>query len=638
VNIAAIYPIKPPYHDPNVSLVIDGEVVFAYEEEKLSRRQREYTSQGYPSIGLYGALKKTGLRPDQIDLWALVGTTEKIETDFMDLLRQTKLIHFVPQVHVRKVPHHLAHAALSVLTSPFEECIFASMDGGGDDGYAVLGTFSGNGFQEIHRSTGLHLANFWSDMTHYLGFKQFEEGKLMGLAAYGHVDEKLYRLFRSFLYISEDGLGVVYTRPRRTARIDMNRFDWDNFRLFKCNYPQFDLECIPYIQEVSKIDIAATIQRLTEDYVAEIVANLVKRTGLRQLAVSGGLFQNVKLNGILNESPDLEAIHVPIAAGDAGLSLGAALFTSWEKTGKKCSRIPLPPCLGPAFDHEVIEREIRTFGLKYRRSPDIAGDAARLIADGKVVGWFQNAGEYGPRALGSRSVLADPRNPQAKARVNQLLKKRDWFMPYAPSILEEHVGEYFHKGCNAPYMSIAFRVREEKAASIPAAVHVDGTSRPQTVTRELNGIYYRLIEEFHAITGVPLVLNTSFNRHGLPTICTPKNALEHLCLGCVDVLAIGDFLVEREFTAKEEARQVQSEPRMVADLKVAPVLEFALAGNAAKALEICGRLGVPGGNGIGALIRALAHAPDKRSAAMLLRERLAAAITTSSTESEAPVG
>lgn len=626
MNIMGLYPIKPRHHDPNVSLVVDGRVVFAYEEEKLSRRQRGYTSSSQPVTSIYSALKKAQLRPEQIDSWALVGLTDNVEDDFITLLRQTELIHFGNDVRINRVPHHMSHAALSVLSSPFDECLFISMDGGGDDGYALLGAFTQSKFCVIHKSTRFHIANFWHDMTHYLGFKEFEEGKLMGLAAYGKPDERLYNLFKSLIYLSPDGLEIVYRRPKRSMLLDMNQVDLDNFRLFKTVYPQFDMSFSPYLRELNKLDIAATIQKLTEDYTLEIVANLIKKTGLKQLAVSGGLFQNVKLNGLINEMAEVETLHVPVATGDAGLSLGAALFTHWQKTGKKCAQYPLSPYLGPIFDNQAIEKEIRNFGLKYRFSEKISHDAADLIAQGKVVGWFQEGGEFGPRALGARSVLADPRNAQAKARVNQLLKKRDWFMPYAPSILEEYKDEFFHNACLAPYMSFAFRVKEEKASLIPAAVHVDGTSRPQTVSRDMNERYYDLIEEFNRITGLPIILNTSFNRHGLPTICTPKQALEHLCLGCVDILAIGDFLVEREFTVKDEAQEIAAESRLAATMKILPIVEFAREGNMGKALELVAKLKLQHIDGIEDILHKFSVESDNDNAFALLEEQLIDAI------------
>jgi carbamoyltransferase len=570
MNIAAIYPTRPRFRNPNVSLIADGEVVFAYEEEKLSRTQNEFISQGYPAIGLHAALKKAHLRPDQIDLWALVGTTEDVLGDFTTMLKQIEFIHFVPDLKINRVPHHLAYAALAVFTSPFEESLFISMDGGGPGrATAVLGAFRHNLFQEIDRSNGAHLSNFWSDMTQYLGFRQFEEEKLMSLAAYGHADEKLYRRFKSIISISDDGLGIFYRQPKRVMRRDFDFFNWNHFKLFNTTYSQFDFSSIPYIREVGKPDIAATVQKMTEDYVADIVARLIRKTGLRQVAVSGGLFHNSKLNGLLHQLPHVDAVHVPMAMGDDGLSLGAGLYTLWEKSGKRRTHLPLTPYLGPSFDNESIESDIKSFGLKHRYSSDAAKEAAHLISEGAIVGWFQEAGEYGPRSLGARSILADPRNPLVKERINKLLGNPDRLIP-SSSILEEYMDEFFESACNSPYMNMTFRAREQKADLIPGAMHGDRMSIVQTVGKSQNRRYYRLIEEFEKLTGLPVVLNAGFNRYSLPAVCTPIQALEHLCTGCVDVLVIGDYVVEREFLPQGDPQGWGAESHLVAGIKAMP--------------------------------------------------------------------
>jgi len=232
MKIAAIYPIKPRRRDPNVSLITDGEVIFAYEEEKLSRRQKEFASQGYPTIGLHAALKKAKLRPDEIDLWALVGTSDDVLADFTMLLKHIEFIHFVPELKINRVPRHLAYAALAVFTAPFEESLFISMDGGGyGRATAMLGAFRHNLFQEIHRANTAHLSSFWSDMAHYLGFSQFEEEKLMGLAGYGQADGKLYRQFRSIISITDDGLGIFYRQMKRVMQHNLDFLNWHNLRL-----------------------------------------------------------------------------------------------------------------------------------------------------------------------------------------------------------------------------------------------------------------------------------------------------------------------------------------------------------------------------------------------------------------------
>jgi carbamoyltransferase len=630
MNIAAIYPIRPLYDDPNVSLIKDGSVVFAYEEEKLSRARRELSGPKYQATALCAALNRAGLRPDQIDLWALVGGAPDVLNDFTALLNHIGLIQFVPHLRINRVPHHLAHAALSVFTAPFEECLYVSMDHEGKDVFsAVLGSFAHNQFREIHRSTGVHLADFWSDMTSYLGFRTSEEERVVGLAAYGHPDEKLYRQLASIVRIGEDGLGVVYRQPRRTMQQHLDPFHCGGFSLTNAPFPRFDFSSVPYLREVGKPDIAATVQKLIEDYVREIISRLVRKTGLRQVALCGSLFRNPKLNGVVHEIGEVAAVHVPMAPGDDGLSLGAALHTLWERSGRRCEPAPLSPYLGPSFDNRNIEEAVRAFGLRYRLSANAAGEAAAMIAQGRMVGWFQESGEYGPRSLGARSVLADPRDPRAKERINKLLKNPHWFAPLAVSILEEHADEFFENGCSSPYMNMALRVRDDKVRLIPSAVHADGRSIPQTVGKHRNGRYYELIEEFRRLTGLPLLLNAGFSLCGVPAVCTPRQALEHLCMGCVDVLAIGDYIVDREFLPKEEPQGADSEARLVAHLRAVPVVDLALAGKTRRAQEVCSRLGIPGGNGIEALILALANAPQSEELAGMLMEQLTTLIETS---------
>ena len=547
--IVALYPIRSCSLHPNVSLMAGDEVLFAFEEDKLTRSEGEYA----PAMGLHAALNKAGVRPEQVDLWVLVGETENVIEDFTSLLRRVEFIHFVPDVKINRVPHQSAHVALSVFTSTFDECLFVSMDHASEDGCGLMGTFKRNSFQEIHRSTGYHVADFLSDITQHLGFRRFEEDAIVGLSGYGRVDEKLYRELKTIIRLSGDGLGIVYTPPKRTMRQDFAGLDCDHFRLSDTIFPSVHFSSIPYIREVSKPDIAATAQRLAEDFVLEIVANLLRKTGAARVALSGELFMNARVNAALRELPQIEALHVPLAPGDAGLSLGAAFYTFWERSGGKRPLALRSPYLGPAFDPARVEREIRTFGLRYRRT-DVVRDAARLIADGKVVGWFQGAGEYGHRPLGSRSVLADPRSLTAREKIHPLAEHGEWPVPPGLSILEEHVDEFFLQACKIPFMNLMLKVREEKRSMIPAALHEDRISLVQTVSRVQNPRFYDLIEEFGKLTGIPALLNTGLQHPEFPPACTPRQALEHLCMGCMDVLAMDDFMVERVFGQKEDVK------------------------------------------------------------------------------------
>ena len=268
------------------------------------------------------------------------------------------------------------------------------------------------------------------------------------------------------------------------------------------------------------------------------------------LALSGGSFQNIVVNGKLREITQLN-IYVPMAPHDAGLALGAALIKWHQKTGRR-PQIPLSAYLGPSFDKQEIESLVKSFSLRYEKPLDFISAVASAITQEKVVGWFQGRGEFGARALGARSVLADPRNVKAKSRLNQALKKRDWFMPYAPSILEEYGNEYFENFSPSPYMNIGFRIKPEKMHLVPSAVHTDGSCRAHTVNSKQNPKYYQLLMEFYRLTGIPMILNTSFNRHGIPIIATPRQAIQHLLEGNIDMLAIEDMIVYREYVSQQK--------------------------------------------------------------------------------------
>ncbi len=294
-------------------------------------------------------------------------------------------------------------------------------------------------------------------------------------------------------------------------------------------------------------DIAASAQKVLEDKGLEIVKDAMNRTGETRIAVAGGVFLNCKLNQRIRELPGVESLFIHPAAGDNGVCTGTAIeacriLDPNNFRPEKMEHV----YYGSGYTNEEIEKNIKDYNLSYERLKDPAGTAADLIKKGKVVGWFQGRMEYGPRALGNRSVLADPTDPKMRDRINQFLKKRDWFMPFCPSMLIEAKDEYLVNPAEAPFMITTFDVPKNKAKEIPAVVHVDNTARPQTVKKEVNPLYWRLIKQFEKYK-VPMVLNTSFNKHGLPMIRTPQDALNHLVWKCVDVLIMDDFLIERKF-------------------------------------------------------------------------------------------
>ena len=280
---------------------------------------------------------------------------------------------------------------------------------------------------------------------------------------------------------------------------------------------------------IPPMNIAATAQHFFQELIVKAIHNLVERTQIRNISLGGGAFQNVLTNGILQERLGINTF-IPVAPHDAGLSLGAALYKRHENNKKRS--LSVPAYLGPSFKEEEAIQEVSRFGLNFQRvKENIATTIAHEISNGQIVGCFQGRAEFGARALGGRSVLADPRFLNSKARLNQVLKRRDWFMPYAPTVLEEFGHIYFSDFVPTPYMNRTFQVLPKAFIDLPAAVHTNNTSRVQSINEEQNPFFYSIIKEFYFLTGIPVLLNTSFNKHGTPMVATPRHAIEHLLEG-----------------------------------------------------------------------------------------------------------
>jgi carbamoyltransferase len=276
-----------------------------------------------------------------------------------------------------------------------------------------------------------------------------------------------------------------------------------------------------------------------------VVRMAMDKTGSRNLCLAGGVALNSKSNGKIAASGLVEKIFVQPAASDDGVALGAALAPYADGGGKLPNKAMRHAYLGPAFDDVAIETALRTYKLRYTRVDDPAGTAAELLSRGKILGWFQGRMEFGPRALGNRSILADPRDPEMTAKVNNAVKFREWWRPFAPSFKKEAAGEFLESATDSPFMILTAQVRPEKRGVIPAVTHVDGSARPQTVEKEVNPLYWRLIDEFGKRTGVPVVMNTSFNLRGEAIVHTPTDAVRTFFSSGMDALVIGGFLVEK---------------------------------------------------------------------------------------------
>lgn len=597
MKIASIYPHPFSigfYHDINACIITDDQV-YAYEESKLSENKNDSLSQ-FPEKSLLLGLKQLNLTPKDIDIWVFGKPFKVNHKDAIDYYLQDCLKAIGKESKtIRIMPHLLAHASLAVYTSGWNDCMFLVLDGGGDpaDLNSMLwGTFENHKFKVYGSQAGNNgFAVFHDVITELIGYNFFDNGKTMGISSYGKVIPELYRVFQKFIKVDIEKLQWKVDVGQHIPESRIDRLDIDSFdRLDVLNTPGKHLgELRKLTKMYSNKDIAATGQKFFEDEIIKFIKEMLKRTGKHKLVCGGGVFQNILLNMRIRELNELQQFYVPLACNDAGLALGAALYWYYKEN----KRLPKPlqqkylePALGPEFSNTEIAKMLASYHLKYEHKENIAKAVAHQIQKGKVVGWFQGRAELGPRALGYRSVLADPRSFNIKARINQLMKKRDWFMPYAPSIMEEYVSEYFDNFCISPYMTYAFKSKPEKAKLIPSAIHIDGTSRPNTVCKKLNPLYYQVIEEFYLLTGIPLILNTSFNRHGIPTIGKPRQAIEHLLNGNIDILAIGDFLVEKVFVEKTPEFIIKEETYLLY-LVYEPIIEAFLQLNDAN------RFGLP---------------------------------------------
>ncbi|MCP4265433.1 MAG: hypothetical protein GY777_07645 [Candidatus Brocadiaceae bacterium] len=555
--IASIYPCPfdvQDRHDMSVSIIKD-DIIYAYEEDKLTSIKSDGTVK-FPERSLMMGCKELNILPSDVNMWVLPTPSKPV-----DLKEQEMFFSWIFKAykgssedfpkwykeHISFIDHQIAHVALAVLASNFKECAFLCQDGGGDFGDQrdfIFGEYKDGKFLVRKEHYGIKtICSFHAFITDALGISGGNNGKTSGLSSYGNVNLELAKKYLNLLSIQENGIDFERERYATTglnlAKIYPSEYDRGKI-LF--HFPS-DTNVLRTSIEYLPMDIAATGEHVLQTVFIDFLKKLRKQTVMEDIVFSGGLFQNVSLNNKILETKLFKKIFIPMAPSDAGLSLGQALYV--ENTFKKRKRNkPLSASLGPSFVKDEIPTLLERFRINFTKEDNIAKKSAELIAQGKVVGWFQGRGEYGPRALGYRSILADPRKMSSKMRINQVLKRRDWFMPYAPSILNEYLCDWVEIPQESPYMQIAFQVIEEKRILIPAAVHIDGSSRMHILNREDNELYWSLIDNFRIITGIPLILNTSFNRHGIATISTPRQAIEHLLEGCSDYLAIGEFLVD----------------------------------------------------------------------------------------------
>ena len=573
------------YHgNASAAIVSDGRLIAAVEEERFNRVK--YAA-GFPAQAIRYCLKEAGLTLADIDHVAVPRNPyARLATKLFYALRMPSfarerakvLAKFtgIPEALVQafdadpkkltakfhRIEHHQAHLASSFFVSPFERAALLSADGLGDFASTMWGTGSSNrmnidGAIAFPHSLGL----FYSGVTQYLGFPKFgDEYKVMGLAAYGQPEQlEVFRdIVRFDAHSNGNGfrLGLDYFTHHRTgpemswAEADKTPMLGKMFseempkRLGPVRTPEEPLEQRHH-------NLAASLQARLEEVYLGMLKKLAEHTGLKAVCLSGGVAFNCVANGKIFDATPFEQVYVHPAAGDAGLAVGAAFYVWHQKLGKPRSFVMDHAYWGPGYSRNEIRRAIdsngiaqKGYGVAELPEKELMRDTAAIIADGKILGWFQGRSEWGPRALGNRSIVADPRRPEMKEILNRRIKHREIFRPFAPSILAEATAEYFEKSHPSPFMTLAYSVRAEKRSAIPAPTHVDGTGRLQTVTREANPRYHALISAFRDLTGVPVVLNTSFNDNE-PIVCRPEEALDCFLRTQMDALVLGDFLITK---------------------------------------------------------------------------------------------
>jgi carbamoyltransferase len=571
------------YHgDSSACLVRDGKLIAAAEEERF-RRIKHWA--GLPTEAIRYCLSEGGMRFSEVQHIAInrnprVNNFKRLRflitqrPDFRLVMNRVRNIGKAATIEkalreafdgdanfqLHHVEHHLCHLASAFLVAPFDEAVVASIDGFGDFASAAWGMARGGDIQIDGRVYFPHsLGLFYSAITQFLGFPYFgDEYKVMGLAPYGSPD--YVEPMREIVLLQKDGsfkLNLKYFR-HHTENV---AYTWNDCSpevgtLFK---PSLEKLLGPARKKGEELtqkhkDLARSAQAMYEEAFFHLLGALHKRYRCPNLALAGGCAMNSVANGKVYARSAFKHVYVPAAAGDAGGAIGAA-FTVWHQLSKRRDHFVMDHGYwGPGFDDASIHRLLKARAEhvksqhctveKIENSRELCRRTAEAISEGKVVGWFQGRMEWGPRALGNRSIVCDPRRADMKNILNLKIKRRESFRPFAPSILREAVKEWFETDDDVPFMMKVFQVRAEKRKLIPAVTHVDGSGRLQTVTRAGNNLYYELIDQFREITGVPMVLNTSFNENE-PVVCRPEEALDCFLRTKMDVLVLGKHILQR---------------------------------------------------------------------------------------------
>ncbi len=564
--------------DSSACLFKNNELILAVEEERY-RRIKHWA--GFPTESINACLEEAGIKITDIDAITIsknpsANLLKKIKhtllnhkkfSTIIDRLSQSQKVTSVKgllaeyfrikendiKAKVHNIEHHRSHMASAFFVSPFQEAAILSVDGFGDFSSTMVGTGKGNKIDVSNSVIYPHsLGICYTAFTQYLGFLKYgDEYKVMGLAPYG--EPKYEDKMKKIIQLTNDGMFKLNDKYFKHNREGVT-MTWEE------GYPEiapiFSEEMVKVFGPARKKDeeltqyhkdIAASIQKMTENAIFHILNHLHKKTGLTDLCVAGGVAQNSVANGKIYKNTPFKNVYIPPAATDAGTSIGSALYFYIQNQRNQRPNPMVSADLGPAFVEEDIVSTLKADNIAHEimSEEQIREAVTDCLIDGGVVGWYKGRSEFGPRALGYRSILADPRREDAKEILNLKIKKRESFRPFAPSILKEFVGDYFELDHEVPFMEKVFRIKKEKQKTIPAVTHVDGTGRLQSVSRETNPKYYDMIHRFYEKTQVPIVLNTSFNENE-PIVNSPAEALDCFLRTKMDMLVLENYVITRE--------------------------------------------------------------------------------------------
>ena len=524
------------------ALVRDGEILSSVEEERFTRIKQ--APRMFPFNAIEWCIKNSGISYDDVDIiavgWDGYSSKKEIEYHFTEHQKDEAVIwsecigvekiflNFIKKrfknSRIVNVRHHIAHAASSCLVSGFEKSLFLTLDGRGEHESGIMGIYENGDFQILRRLSRYEsLGELYSKFTSAIGFRaHFEEGKTMGLAPYGSPIKSLIDL------VKIDKNGKIIIDGQRLMGLGQNSFPGDD--------PTKD----------ERKDIAATAQYLLEKCALSLVEQLKEVSNISKICLSGGSALNIDMNSKILNSDGIDDIFIQPASSDAGTALGAALYVHHQYSSKKICTME-DAYLGPEIIHSEVEEYLRNSCIAYKQLSDVPNEIAKILSENKIVAWIQGRAEFGPRALGSRSLLANPTNPEMWKKLNKV-KGREYWRPLAPSVIEEKTSNYFsNKKPKSPFMLLSSTVKNEQKEKIPAVVHVDGTARQQTVSKKSNQLYWDLLNEFEKINGVPVLINTSLNLPREPIVNSIQDGLKTFFSSEIDYLCIGNYLITKDW-------------------------------------------------------------------------------------------